>query len=184
MRKLATTAGVGLVALALTAPAEAVRIGPKLPQVSLFTSLPCTMADCTWVNARIEGDPVRAPFSGRIVRWRVQEPTGTFSLQVVRKVAPNTYRAIRQGTAETPPAPGAGEVVTFDEDLRVRKRDFVGLLAEDFGASTHDLATSQPADTCRLGWVPSLVTGGPEDSPDAGYSACTQLSLYNAVLKR
>ena len=122
-----------------------------------------------------------APFTGRIRKWRVTQPNGTIWLQVLHKRDDGTYKALRHGDFHTVTS-GVGEVISFAENLRIRRGDFIAVGEEDFGASSIGLDDSAASGNCTKGFVPGLDDGG-SASPNPSYSSCGNVLLYNATLR-
>jgi len=88
----------------------------------------CGAASCTWVQKRLPGAQVRAPFSGNIRKWRVASPgVYSFQLVVMRKKRNGAFRNVGQTSVGAAPAAGTYE---FMADMPIRKGDYIGLMGE------------------------------------------------------
>jgi hypothetical protein len=183
MRRL-LVAGVAASAL-LVFPAEASskRIGPALEDYFASATVACT-ADpfCTRAQVKLDGDPMVAPFAGEIRKWRVTQPNGTLWLQVLRRRDNGKYKSVRSGTPHTVTST-SNEVIEFSEDLPLRRGDYVGVATEDFGASSLGLYDAAGQRDCTKGFVPGLGDGE-SGFPNPDYGGCSDVLLYNAVLRR
>jgi hypothetical protein len=125
MIRRASIVGAIVVVLALAFPpmSGAARLGPRLPMQSesrVQCAYPCTLA-----QVRLRGQPMKAPVSGTISRFRVERPDGTYRLQVLHKRDNGSYRAIRESRAFTDTS-GHG-LKAFPVGLPIHKGDFIGL---------------------------------------------------------
>lgn len=88
----------------------------------------CGSESCVWVQKRLPGAQVRAPFSGTIRKWRVASPgVYSFQLVVMRKKRNGAYKNVGQSSPGA--APGAG-TYEFPADMPIRKGDFIGIMGE------------------------------------------------------
>ena len=112
------------IALAMAATSGAARIGPELPKGHPGLGVAC-LSSCTLAQVRLGGEPMKAPITGTISHFRVQEPNGTYRLQVLHKRENGNYKAVRQSPAFT----DASErpVKSFPVSLSIRKGDFIGM---------------------------------------------------------
>jgi hypothetical protein len=147
----------------------------------------CLSATCTVADPRIPGETAKAPFSGKITRWRVSIPDahdafnndGPVRLQVLKRtvdkagLANDEYVAVRESDSEDA-VPGL--INPFQTNLRIRKGQFIGL------ASTNDTEIHQ-RDKARahfLNWIDALIPGDPARTPDIADRG--RYSLFNAKL--
>lgn len=165
----------------LSGSAQAVVLGADVKAFSDSAQYCMTAPHCTMVQTTLPDRMTKAPFSGRITRWRVQEPIGTLWIQVLRRLPDGRFKAVRSSEAETPISPAENEVFAFDTNLRIRKGQFVGIGLEDFGSSGLNAKSSGP-EACRKGLVPGLFDGE-SGEPNPSYGGCGSLLLYNATLK-
>jgi hypothetical protein len=86
----------------------------------------CGTDTCIFVQRRLPGAQVRAPFSGTIFNWHVVTP-GPYSYQLVvmRKKRHGKFKNVGQSSPGMTPGAGAYEYLA---DLHVRKGDFIGLM--------------------------------------------------------
>jgi hypothetical protein len=85
----------------------------------------CNAPPCVYVQKRLPGTQVRAPFSGVIHKWRlVSTGVYTYQLVVMHKKSNGKYKNV--GESSLGPAPGAGEYV-FSANLAINKGDYIGL---------------------------------------------------------
>jgi len=142
----------------------------------------CTFpSHCTFVQTRLPGRATKAPFDGRITRFRVQEPKGTLWLQVVKRRPSGKFVATDSSGFKTPQGVGDNEVLPFKANLDIRKGQYVAISLEDFGASALN-GTVDP-DACHKGFVPGLEEGVPA-APNLGFTGCGTVLLYNATLRK
>ena len=167
--------GAILLVLALAIPpvTGAARLGPRLPLESssrVSCGNPCTLA-----QVRLRGEPMKAPVSGTVTRFRVQRPDGTYRLQVLHKRDNGSYRAIRESSAFTDTS-GQG-VKAYPVQLSIRKGDFIGLRMP---------VNSYLWNAPRLGALwdtfgPPIAVG---TSSQPLSSNPDELLLYNAAIRR
>jgi hypothetical protein len=170
----------GIVALALVASAPipatagAVTLGSRSLGIQPELGATCDAADvqCIWVNTRIPGAEVRAPFSGRIRKWRVVTPgINVYQLVVMRKQANGKFKAVE--TSDVEETDGAG-THGFETNVRIKKGDYIGIRGEVFQG--FDYARARAA---RFG--PPIAPIGESVEPALRSS---REFLYNATLKR
>ena len=181
--------GVGrLVAIAVAAllvvpaSAEAARratLGPPLPQTTPLGRTCIPFVSCTFVNDRLEDGLTRAPFSGKVRRWRIQGAEGDFRLQVLKRVAGGKFKALRQSARVTLDSESLDEVILTSVNLAIRRGQFVAIrMYQD--ATMRTLQDAGPGD-CYKGIVPGLAIGA-SDEPNPSYGVCERVTLYNARL--
>jgi hypothetical protein len=178
---MATLAIAMLCAMPSTSQAE--RIGAHLSGESVDTPWSCSSEPfCTFVQNRIDGDAIKAPFSGTITKWHVMQPSGSLRLQVLRRLENGKFRALRSSkTVHVASQPN--QIKGFNTHLRIHKGDYVGIrVYAGFGAS---VGADGGLDNsfCFKGFTPGMPDGGSAVPSEFG-GACTWLLLYNATLKR
>ncbi len=90
--------------------------------------LGCGAQSCVYVQKRLPGAEVRAPFSGEIRKWRVASPgVYQYQLVVMRKLSNGKFKNV--GVSSIGSTPGAGEY-EFPADIAIREGDYVGLKGE------------------------------------------------------
>ena len=183
-----TAAAAAVATFALAASASGAVIGQRdLSQDD--GALTCLFGDCTLAFTKVPDGNAAAPFSGRIVSWKVSVATphdsftntGPLRLQVLKRtvnkpgLADDKFAAVRQ-TDEVVTVPGA--INTFSADLKIRKGQFIGLASND----TTEIREADLAKTTLLHWLDALVPGDPAESP---FSTDTgRLVLFNARLAK
>ena len=88
----------------------------------------CQADSCVYVQKRLPGAQVRAPFSGEVRKWRVASPgVYDFQLVVMRKKNNGAFKNV--GVTSIGSAPGAG-VYEFPANMAIRKGDYIGLMGD------------------------------------------------------
>ena len=147
----------------------------------------CLAATCTVAAPKIPGDTTRAPFSGKITRWRVSIPDphdafvndGPIRLQALKRtvdksgLANDKYVAVRETDDE---AVVPGLVNSFQSNLRISKGQFIGL------ASTNDteILSRDRARAQFFNWNDALIPGDPARTAD--FTDRGRYNLFNAKL--
>jgi hypothetical protein len=127
--------------------------------------------DCILLQTKLPGAKVRAPFSGRIRKWRVATPgINEYQLVVMRKRDGGKFKAVSASLTEN--TTGAG-TYSFATNLRIKKGDYVGVL----GISFQGLDNS---DARRALFNPPLALGGIGKPTNRVPGEL----LYNATVKR
>jgi hypothetical protein len=181
MRGRAITIMAAAGCLAFSGISQAARIGPNLHDQYATALQSCTIDPfCTFAQTTLGGDAMSAPFSGTISRWRAMQPNGTLWLQVLRRHRHGRYEALRSSDPETVTS-AAGEIKGFDTNLRIRRGDYVAIVADDFFSSSIGSRDGLSRGFCRRGFVPGLEDGD-SAKPNPGYSGCKFLLLYNVTL--
>jgi hypothetical protein len=178
--RVATTVAVGVATLALVAPAGAKRatIGPKDLSPPGGGAAVCGAPTCTMTTGALPDGKLRAPFRGKIARWKVGigeahdvfDDDGPVRLQVLERTLDGVdflgdeYVAVRE-TQEKVVEPGT--INTFRARLKIKKGQFIGL------ASVEDT---------DLRFDDVLVPGEAATTPDAGFSG--SYWLFNARIVR
>jgi hypothetical protein len=176
MKRLAVAAALGGFALLglLPGAAAAKLLGPKLP-LSYDDSTGCPgNRSCQTVLTRY----VKAPFGGKITRFRVQGLKGTVRLQVIDG---NTqYKAARESSARKANL-GHHQVKAFKANLQVAKWDRIGLrFSRHTTLGVHQNSAGETFET--VFFRPPLVVGGPWRYQP---SATSPLRLmFNATIRR
>jgi len=167
---------LGAIFLLAAQSSSAAVLGSDFANPSPGLSQNCSFESCTHVQTRLDGRVVRAPFNGTITRWRLQDATGEFRLQSLRKRDDGSFKAIRTTRSRT--ADGGRDV--FDAHLPLRRRDFVAVRMAD-GANIKVGTTPG----CRSGFVPGL-DDGESAMPHPSYSGCDANDelFMNARLRR
>jgi hypothetical protein len=129
---------------------------------------------------RLGGEPVIAPFTGTIKRFRVQGADGKFRLQVLRERRNHhkRYKALRQSAVSTASV-GRRQVASFPTSLRIRKGDYVGLVHATDGTS---LSTMKAGKASCFRWFFYAISVG--SSARSLYPCESGVALYNARLVR
>lgn len=116
---------VGTVGL-LPSSAGAVKLGSRQIDENLTDfGAACSKPMCVFVQKSIPGTQVKAPFSGKVTKWRVVSPgTNTFQLVVLRKKDNGKYKNVGESSLGQTPAHGEYE---FPANMAIKKGDYVGL---------------------------------------------------------
>jgi hypothetical protein len=177
-RSFRATAATGLVlaaALAIPAFAGAATLGSsQLDPAKTDFTVPCGAASsCTFLQKRLPGAQLRAPFSGDIRKWRVLVPSGPhdYQLVVMHKKRNGKFKNVGQSPIEQANGPG---LFKFSADhLSIRKGDYIGIN----GDGVQGIETSH---ALGLGFSPAV------EFPDARKPAFTSTSefQFNATVRR
>ena len=128
-------------------------------------------ATCIFMQRKLPDTTLRAPFNGRVVKWRLAtQHTTSFQLVVMRPEGGGSFKLVR--ASESEPVPGAG-AHSFETDVRIRKGDRVGV----FGPGLSYVA--DPTSDFEIFNPPPIIGGS--DEPDGG--GANEL-LYNATIRR
>jgi hypothetical protein len=124
-----------------------------------------------YVQKRLPGAQVRAPFSGVIRKWRVASP-GVYSYQLVvmRKKRGGKFRNV--GVTSIGSAPGAG-TYEFSASMDIRKGDYIGLLGKTVQGIDNEQAKT-------LTFEPAVAF---PDSAKPSFSGADEYQ-FNASLRR
>ncbi len=163
-----------LVALPASASA-AVKLGStnideSISDFGLGCSLPAT--SCTYIQKRLPGAQVRAPFSGEITGWNVVSP-GVHSYQLVvmrKKRKGGKFKNV--GESSPGATPGAGEY-HYPASMPIRKGDYIGLKGDSVQGIFNSTAQT---------WTFSPAVEFPE-SKKPSFTGSDELQ-FNATLKR
>ncbi len=127
-------------------------------------------ATCIYMQRKLPGATLRAPFSGTIRKWRVASSSPrSFELIVMRKEGDGSFKAVRGSDGESVPALG---VYSFKANLRIRQGDRVGIFTNSMQIATNP-------DAVRVRFNPPPILGG---SATPGPATPNEL-LYSATLK-
>ena len=179
-------AALGVLAIG-PATAGAALIGPSDLSLSNGTFAGPT----SYVNAQLPQGvgKVKAPFSGKITRWGVSIGTphdvftddGPLRLQVLKRTADepgasnDEFKMIRQ----TPPqAVTPGLVQHFNEDLKIRKGQFIGL----FVPEDTEVAEADDSPATLLQYLGGFEIGAPGEHAD--FVTPGLYLLFNARVER
>ena len=90
-------------------------------------SVPCGSASCTFLQKRLSGATLRAPFSGDIRKWRVVVPSGPHENQLVvmHKKRNGKFKNVGESSTELMNGPGVFRVPSAT--LSIRKGDYIGI---------------------------------------------------------
>ena len=109
------------------ASAGAVTLGSSnLDPAQTDFSVPCGTASCTFLQKRLPGATLRAPFSGHIRKWRVLVSPGPheYQLVVMHKKRNGKFKNVGQSSSELINGPG---VFKGQATLSIRKGDYIGI---------------------------------------------------------
>jgi hypothetical protein len=181
LRRFAPLVLIAVLAAA-PAPASAARIGADLDAFVSGLIVCVTEPYCATLQTKLTDARTRAPFSGIITQYRIKQPIGTFSLQVLRRKGGGSFKSVRSSGAVGPISSGPNEVVGFLTILRVRKGDFVAIRSEDFGSSS--FAFDDATDDGIRGKLFQPGIGDGEKASPTSSSPPGRTFLYNATVKR
>ena len=173
VRGLISFVGVAMVAaVALPTTAWAMKLGtPQFRYDDLDLGVGCgePSATCVWMQRKLAGATLKAPFTGTVRKWRIATPTpGLYGLAVMHKQPDGEFKWVRASDNES----AGGTAETFETKLKIRRGDRVGVFGPGF-ALRHNAGAS---------WVifnPPPLIGG---STEPGLPTDGEL-LYNATLK-
>jgi hypothetical protein len=120
---------IGAVGLS-PASAGAVKLGStNLDPAQTDFGQGCGAPSCEWVQKRLPGAKVRAPFSGNIRKWRLVTPGpgdyGTYQLVVMHKKRNGKFKNRFESTPAR--AIGSGVHVYVPNPVPIDKGDYIGL---------------------------------------------------------
>jgi hypothetical protein len=133
-RSIRATAATGLtVVAALAIPtfaAGAVTLGSShLDQAETDFGAGCGSPSCTWMQKRLPGAQVRAPFSGDIRKWRVVSPgVHDYQLVVMHKKRNGKFKNVGQSSIGS--TNGAGTYEFPSRTLSINKGDYIGIMGD------------------------------------------------------
>ena len=119
---------IGAVGLS-AASAGAVTLGStNLDPAQTDFDVPCGSASCTFLQKRLPGAQLRAPFSGHIRKWRVVVPARPedYQLVVMHKKSNGKFKNVFQSSIESANGPGVFKV-PVPSPLPIHKGDYIGL---------------------------------------------------------
>lgn len=119
----------GVSALVVPDARSAVTVGSDLGAAT--DTIGCGAEPCTAVLTALPGRTVQSPINGVVVRWRVGNGSGTFTLRVIR-LAAGSYTGIARSAPVTITVPQAAPgqpptVTTFDTRIPIGAGDYSGL---------------------------------------------------------
>lgn len=164
---------MGAVALS-PASAGAVTLGStNLDPAKTDFSVPCGSASCTFLQKRLPGAQVRAPFSGHIRKWRVVVPAGPHDYQfvVMHKRRDGKFKNVFQSSIEAANGPGVFKFPVV-APLPIHKGDYIGINGDSVQGIERGKALG-------LGFDPAV------EFPDARKPTFTSTSefQFNATLR-
>jgi len=120
---------LGAVGLSPASAGAAVTLGSsQIDQDLTDFGLGCGSESCVFMQKRLPGLKVRAPFSGEIRKWRVVSPGfHDYQLVVLRKKRHGKFKNV--GVSSIASTPGADEY-EYAASLPIREGDYVGLLSD------------------------------------------------------
>jgi hypothetical protein len=163
---------MGAVALS-PASAGAVTLGSThLDPAKTDFSVPCGSDSCTFLQKRLPGATLRAPFSGDIRKWRVVVSPGphNYQLVVMHKKHNGKFKNVGQSSIVQTNGPG---VFKFSQSqLSIHKGDYIGINGDSVQGIERGKALG-------LGFDPAL------EFPDAAKPHFTSTSefQFNATLR-
>jgi hypothetical protein len=158
------------------ASAGAVTLGSSnLDSAQTDFSVPCGSASCTFLQKRLSGATLRAPFSGDIRKWRVVVPPGPheYQLVVMHKKHNGKFKNVGQSSIELTNGPGVFKFPSAG--LSIRKGDYIGIN----GDSVEGIERGAKRGL-GLGFNPAVLF------PDSAKPTFTSTSefQFNATLRR
>jgi hypothetical protein len=162
-------------ALAAPAASAAVRLGPDI-SAAPGGNTGCGGSDCTLVNLAAPGLTFAAPFTGVLVRWRIQTAgaTADWRLRTVRGPVVNTWIATGTGAFESV-VPGAER--SFATRLKIQAGDLIGIDGPPSG--TAPLTTASGGNFSSF--HPPLLEGAAPQAPDTNGAGF--IGKFNADLE-
>jgi hypothetical protein len=134
----------------------------------------CGSASCTFLQKRLPGAQLRAPFSGDIRKWRVVVSSGPHDYQLVVMHKKRNGKFKNVGQSSVVQANGPGVFKFPSSDLSIRKGDYIGINGDSVQAI--DRGARQGLG---LGFDPAL------EFPDASKPHFTSTSefQFNATVR-
>lgn len=149
------------------ASAGAVTLGSHHIDRTLYESnIGCGSELCTYVQTRLPGAQVRAPFSGEIHVWRFVSPDNgarAWQLAVMRKKPNGKFKNV--GDSSVAHTTAAGEYAYFAGNIPIHEGDYIGLIGEIAPEFNTDQAKGwlfEPAVEPGVSQAPALRTGSVE----------------------
>jgi hypothetical protein len=135
----------------------------------------CGSPSCVWMQKRLPGGQVRAPFSGDIRKWRVVT-AGAEDYQLVvlhKKKRSGKFKNVGESSIGSTSAPGVFEFPSAT--LTIRKGDYIGIKSD----GAHGMQGIDNPDAKGLTFDPAV------DFPDARKPSFSSASEYqfNATLR-
>jgi hypothetical protein len=133
---------LGVVGLSPASAGAAVTIGSaQIDQTLTDFGMGCSTPTCTFVQKRLPGLPVRAPFSGEVVTWRVVAANAGHDYQLVvlhkKRHSHGKYKNVGESSVFSAPGFGAFELST---SLPIREGDYVGLKSDSVQGISNETA--------------------------------------------
>ena len=123
----------------------------------------CNSASCTYVQTRLPGAEVRAPFSGEVRKWRFVSPGNyDFQLSVMHKKPTGKFKNVGESSVAHTTAAGEYEYFT---DIPIHEGDYVGLISDTAAGFNNDQAKGRifdPAVQFADSQAPGVITGPSE----------------------
>jgi hypothetical protein len=165
---------IGAVGLS-AASAGAVTLGStNLDPAQTDFSVPCGSASCTFLQKRLPGAQLRAPFSGDIRKWRVLVPSGPhdYQLVVMHKKRNGKFKNVFQSSIVGANGPGLFKFPVASS-FPIHEGDYIGINAD----GVQGIETS---GALGLGFSPAV------EFPDARKPTFTSTSefQFNATARR
>lgn len=140
---------LGLLALGAVglspASAGAVTLGSaQIDQTLSDFGAGCNVPPCVYMQKRLPGLHVRAPFSGEVRKWRLVS-TGVYDYQLVVLHKKRNGKFKNVGESSIGSAPGAGEY-EFSASMPIHKGDYVGLKGNAVAGIDNNVANSLTFD--------------------------------------
>ena len=156
---------IGAVGLS-PASAGAVTLGSHHIDLTLTdANFGCDSAPCTYVQTRLPGAKVRAPFSGVVRKWSFVSPNNaelSFQLAVMHKKPNGNFKNVGESSVASTSVAGEYQ---FSADIPIHKGDYVGLIGDTVASIDNDQAKGvmfDPAVPFADSRPPDLITG-PEE---------------------
>jgi hypothetical protein len=133
---------LGVVGLSPASAGAAVTLGSaQIDQTLTDFGMGCSTPTCTFVQKRLPGLPVRAPFSGEVVTWRVVAANAghDYQLAVMRKKRHSHGKFKNVGESSVFSAPGFG-AFELPTSLPIRQGDYIGLKSDSVQGILNDQA--------------------------------------------
>jgi hypothetical protein len=119
--------GIGAVGLSAASAGAATLGSTHLDPAKTDFTVPCGSASCTFLQKRLPGAQLRAPFSGDIRKWRVVVPAGPHDCQLVVMHKKRNGKFKNVGQSSVVQANGPGVFKFPSSDLSIRKGDYIGI---------------------------------------------------------
>jgi hypothetical protein len=162
------------IATASAEPADAALLGnPDMEYATSDFGSGCgDPGPCLYIQTKLPGADVRAPFKGTITKWRMAQPgSESAGLVVLRKRDNGKFKSIRQSATETTPGPGS---YTYETQLKIKRGDYIGVSGESLIGRDNSFGRYSLIN-------PAPPMGG---SGELNFAPVEDELLYNATLKR